>query len=535
MLINISAMKGEVPRLMSHMLSDECATVATDCQFERGVLAPVHTDDKSFSLPARAKTIFRYTDKNWLYWSSAVHAIANPMAQDPYSRVYWTGQDKPKVTSQDIALASNGFGPAAWYDLGVPAPASPPVVTDIDGSTGEDPEEGELDSYDDEDRLYIQTYVTRFGEEGAPGDPSEASVIEKPGSTVTVKLCQPGSNSHNITLTRLYRSVTSTTDSDYELIAELPISQSEYKDSLRDANGAVLETYDYDVPDENMAGLCRMANGICAGFAGNEAMFSMAYLPYAWPEDYRGTTEHEIVAIAPISNSLVVATTGYPYLFSGVTPSAITGTKLNIEQACVSAESLVVLSGMGFYASPDGLIAVSSDGATNATNQLITREQWQSYQPESIKAVAVEGKYVAKCSAGGFIFDPVSQDFIHISDDWECAYNDLERDVLMCVRGSDVYEWRGGETCKSFVWQSKEFLAPLHTILSCGRIQADEPGLLSVSIIADGKNIRVIEKGRLTDSPFRLPPVRAKKWQIRVEGESRVERILMANSMQELS
>ncbi|KUI98942.1 hypothetical protein VRK_19430 [Vibrio sp. MEBiC08052] len=534
-MINISMMKGEVPRLMPHLLPDEAATVARDCQFENGVLAPVFNHLLAFQLPGEASTLFRYTDEGWLYWKNRVHAIDNPMAQDAYLRVYWTGDAKPRVTAQDIALSADGFGPVAWYDLGVPLPGSPPVVSDVDTSTGEEPGEGELALYDDEDRVYIQTYVTRFGEEGAPGEPSVPVVIEKPGSTVTVTLVQPVSNSHNITHTRLYRSVTSSTDSEYILCAELPIAQTQYMDSARDVSGAVLETYDYALPPENMQGLCQMANGICAGFAGNEVMFSEAYLPYAWPPGYRDTTEHEIVAIAAIGNSLVVTTKGYPYIFSGVTPSAVTGTKLDIEQACVSPDSLVVLSGMAVYASPDGLIAVSRDGATHMTHQLITREQWQGFKPQTIRAVAVEGKYVAQTDVSGFIFDPVSQDFTRIGDRWDCAYNDLERDVLMIVSGLSVSQWRQGEEAIEFEWQSKTFLVPRHSILSCARIQSPAPESVSVSFIADGKAILTVPVGQLTDDAFRLPPVRASKWQVHVQGTSIIERILVASSLEELA
>ncbi|MBT2979753.1 hypothetical protein AA405_19725, partial [Vibrio anguillarum] len=125
--------------------------------------------------------------------------------------------------------------------------------------------------------------------------------------------------------------------------------------------------------DANMQGLCAMANGICAGFAGNEVMFSEAYLPYAWSKSHRGVTDDDIVAIAPIETSLVVVTKGKPYLFSGVTPSMITSMRLNIEQACVSAPSLVVINGMAMYASPDGLVAISGTSATVITEGIMDR------------------------------------------------------------------------------------------------------------------------------------------------------------------
>ncbi|EGR0766134.1 hypothetical protein ETS23_20915 [Vibrio parahaemolyticus] len=534
MLINISTMKGEVPRLEPHLLPDDAATVAQDCEFERGIVAPIRNDSQEpVTLPITPASLYLYEHNYWFTFQQDVSVIKNPMAQDPWQRVYWTGQQKPKLTSSDVAT-SDGAMPAAWYDLGVPSPEVPPVVTTVDESTGEEPPEGELPEYDDEDRVYIQTYVTRFGEEGAPGDASASVLVAKPGSTLTINLAQPGANTHNITHTRLYRSVTSDGAGDFLLVAELPISQSQYIDAARDVSGATLDTWDYTVPPSNMQGLCNMANGICAGFAGNEVMFSESYLPYAWPEDYRSTTDSEIVAIAPIETSLIVATKGKPYLFSGVMPSTLTGSQINLEQACVSASSLVVVNGMAMYASPDGLVSVGSGSATVLTAPLMTREQWQSYNPSSIRAWANEGKYVALCDAGAFVYDPVSQSFITLSGSWDAAYNDLYSDKLFLAKGNEVYVWKGDLTEKSLTWQSKTFLTPIDVLLTCARVQSPNSERLSVEFYADGELLHSIPAGELTNDAFRLPAIRATKWIVKIMGDAKVERILLATSMQEL-
>lgn len=71
-----------------------------------------------------------------------------------------------------------------------------------------------------------------------------------------------------------------------------------YQDTLLDKElGPVLETENFLMPPDEMIGLCLMANGIAAGFAGNQVMFSEAFLSYAWPESYKQSTEHDIVAI----------------------------------------------------------------------------------------------------------------------------------------------------------------------------------------------------------------------------------------------
>ena len=120
-----------------------------------------------------------------------------------------------------------------------------------------------------------------------------------------------------------------------------------------------------------MRGLCLMANGIAAGFSGNTVLFSGAYLPYAWPNANRLTTEDDVVAICPAGTSLVVGTKGYPYVMTGVSPSSITSQKLNIQQACISKRSMVSVDGVVLYASPDGLVGVTESGASVATDKII--------------------------------------------------------------------------------------------------------------------------------------------------------------------
>jgi len=278
-----------------------------------------------------------------------------------------------------------------------------------------------------------------------------------------------------------------------------------------------------------------MANGICAGFAGNEVMFSEAYLPYAWPEQYRATTEHEIVNIAAIETDLVVVTKGYPYLFSGITPSMVNGTSLKVEQACVSADSLVVLNGLAVYASPDGLIAVSRNGVQQLTKPLITRKQWQSYKPNTIKAWVVEGVYIAQTDTGAFIFDPVSLSFTHLSNSWSCAFNDLITDQLYFVSDSNLMAWKAGDTCQGFTWRSKNFLIPFGQMFSCCKIKSDAPELLAMTFYIDDVAVHSLAVGEITDQAFRLPALRGKKCAIEMTGTAEVEQIMIADSMMELS
>ena len=49
--------------------------------------------------------------------------------------------------------------------------------------------------------------------------------------------------------------------------------------------------------------------------------------------------------------------------------------KLDIDQACVSANSVADLGGQVIYASPDGLVSIAGNQAALITDGVITREQ----------------------------------------------------------------------------------------------------------------------------------------------------------------
>ena len=531
-VLDIVTMRGTMPRVEPHLLSDEVAVIARDCHFDHGVISPLEDDASAgVELPIVPTTLFHY-GQHWFAWNKVVEAIRSPIAQDQYGRVYYTDGEYPKVTHAQIATGGSNK-PTAWYRLGIPAPGVPVGVGTITPPVGGVDD----DLTDDETRFYVDTFVTAMGEEGPPGPVSGKVNIGIPGSSVTLMLSPPTTQNSNITKRRIYRSVSGGGLADYLLVAELPIAQASFVDIREDGElGPVLETYGYTMPPDGMRGICQMANGICAGFVGNAVLFSEPFLPYAWPDKYKLTTEHDIVAIAAIDTALIVGTKGYPYIFQGVSPSSVTGQKLAyVPQACVSGRSMVALDGVVLYASPDGLVGVGSDGGNLVTESIISRAQWQAMKPETMRAWYNEGKYVALTDTHGFIFDPKSGDFRWLSGRWDAAVPDMQLDALMLAKGSKVYRWQGGRTSKPMVWRSKEFVLPPGERLGCARVMSEEPDAIAFTLIVDGVRVFSLAAGEVPKTGFRLPPLRGRRWQVEVGGVAKVERVMLASSMAEVS
>ncbi|EDA5901252.1 hypothetical protein GPM47_002377 [Salmonella enterica] len=538
--IDIISMHGEMPRVLPHMLPDGYSALAQNCHFRFGVITPVNDDQKSKVIfDMNPETLFLYSQNKWFTWSGIVDVVRSPVAQDPYGRVYYTDGQYPKVTSAQIATSGSGPYPVNSYRLGVPAPESAITCSVLNPPPVEGTEED--DATEDETRFYTQTFVTAYGEEGPPG-PQSPEVTVKKGGSVDLTMQPPPLQNSNITRRRIYRSVSGDGNADFLLVTELDAGVLSFHDDLlAEQLGPSLETWHYVMPPDNMTGLCMMANGIAAGFAGNEVMFSEAFLPYAWPDSYRQTTEDDIVAIAPVGTALVIATKGQPYLFSGVSPSNISGAKLPLTQACVSRQSMVVMDGFVLYAGTNGLVSVSGDGnALIATEKILSPEQWRDmFNPSSVKAYQYRGEYVARYtktdgSQAVFIFSPQDMDIRHMNMTFDTAYNDTSTDTLYLVKGLELSVSQGANTPLPLVWRSKTFIAQEGTSFSCLRIKAPYPERVGISVFADGQPVIQLSPGVLSGSVLKLPPVTGREWYLEVAGFGQVERVTLSTSMTEM-
>lgn len=542
MNIDITTMRGETPRDADGLLPQSNSTYAENCYFDRGVITPLMADmDAGIAFTFTPYSVFHYYDSYWFTWDHDVDVIRSPIAQDPYNRIYYTDGEYPKLTSADIALVGDNL-PSAYYRLGVPAPE-----TAIGISAVTPPGETDDDPTNDETRYYCETYVTAYGEEGPPGPASASVEITTPGSSVTLSLSGPPTGNNNVTRRRIYRTVTTTSDAEFMEVAELDISARSFVDSYSsDELTAPLETEDYLMPPDNMIGLCSMNNGISVGFAGNEIMFSMPYLPYAWPDAYKLSTYDNIVAIASIDTAVVAGTEGVPVVFSGITPSNISDKPVQLTQACLSKQSMVSMLGYVLYAGPSGIIKITASGqGAVATANVLTREQWQEFNPDTIRAWSVGGNYIGIYNydadgdgvydtVKGFIYDPNNNDLRRLTNTFAAAYADPKSDLLYVAKGEKLWISQGASTPLSMRWRSKIFHVPQGTSYSVCRILSPSLVQVGVKFTINGQIAYSLPPGSIVDSIFRLPVMTGSKWQAEVYGYAQVDRITLAESMKEL-
>lgn len=187
----INGFGGTAPRIDAKQLPQNYAKVANNCKLWNKILRALK-QPLLVASPTKAgvlSSMYRLSDgvtDYWLSWVQDVDAIRSPTAGDTTKRLIYSGNYEPRVTNLEMAsdktdtvngsnIYPGGYGesvatdyPRAFYALGLPAPACPPVLGAPSGGSGTD-----------ETRTYVYTFVNAWGEESAPS-PASVEQTGKP-------------------------------------------------------------------------------------------------------------------------------------------------------------------------------------------------------------------------------------------------------------------------------------------------------------------------------------------------------------------
>jgi hypothetical protein len=354
--LKLQAFAGIVPKRSAQLLQDNEAQIASNTKLHSGEIRSWRRPGSVYPKqipPYTPLSIYRMNntsgDSIWLSWPDVVDVVLGPV-YDVGSPIYYTGNGLPKKTNAVMA-ESDPENTENYLLMGVPTPTSAPTVTSTGGSGVA------------ETRTYLFTHLSEFGaivEESAPS-PTSALVTVNPGSTTVVSGLPSAApaGKYNITKVRVYRSVTGTNSTTFLHVTDLPIGTTSFTDNVTAAQlGGVLPSTTWSPPPDDLSGIVGMANGIMAGFVGNQIYFCEPFMPHAWPAAYALSVEFPIVGLAAYGSSLVVATKGNPFIITGSSPAAMSQEKLPLYEPCVSKRSIASDEQGAMYASPNGIIKI---------------------------------------------------------------------------------------------------------------------------------------------------------------------------------
>ncbi len=256
---------------------------------------------------------------------------------------------------------------------------------------------------------------------------------------------------HNTTgmTKRIYRSAG--TSGSFLFVDEVPVGQTTYTDTKSGTSlGEPIPTAATLPPPKNLTCLISLPNGCLVGLADNELCFSDPYMPYSWPADKRYSFGGRGVALCPAGNSVIVLTDGFPILFIGSDPEAMSPNTMETYAPCVSKRGMVDIGGGCLYPSFDGLWLAVPGRVENQTRKLYREEEWKMLNPASFDSAFHDGQYYGYYNYKDgdtdtrriWVLDLAEADSTVEVDEWaDCLYRNEIDGNLYLSQGDTLYLW----------------------------------------------------------------------------------------------
>lgn len=380
---------------------------------------------------------------------------------------------------------------------------------------------------------YVVTFLTTVGAQVQEGPPSAMSSLlaTRPGMPVTLSGLPTGTSEEGdfrFSGKRLYRAnVTTDEVGILQFVAELPIEQTEYVDTVRSVDlGEELQTEDWIMPPSDMHSLVACHNGMLAGISGNQVCVSVPYQPHAFPVRSRFNIGDEPVALVAVGETIIVLTKGRPSVVFGIEPGSMRVAQAESAYPCLSADGAVGIGDAAVYPSTVGLVAMPARGSPVViTEQVMEKEEWAAYYPETIIATEHYGKYLAFYDDGtpkSFLLDPKSRIASLVDLDISgvaCCTDELNGQAIFVTpeQITKRFDPVSGDHME-FVWRSKSFATQRPWCPSYGRVVAElypvtfrlyankpQPGPEGAGSTTEADMQLIIEKTVTSSRPFTLP------------------------------
>lgn len=239
-----------------------------------------------------------------------------------------------------------------------------------------------------------------------------------------------------------------------------------FTDTVTNANlsGTTLLSADYRMPETGLRGLVELPYGSFAAFdAGTgDVYLSEPNKPWAWPQAYRQTVPFTVVGLGVYGSTVVVVTTGIPYIISGAHPSTAQPDKGSDEAyPCAHKRTIVETPAGVMWDTDRGLALIGPAGAVIATEAVFTQDEWSDFRPTF--AALHNGRYYGFNANAGFHFrrEGGSDEFYTISTQAIEAWTDPANGKMYLVVDGDIVQWDADETNPlTYEWLSKVYTAP---------------------------------------------------------------------------
>lgn len=475
------------PRMSRRLLPNNSAVTAENTKLLEGELRGYHqptilkdlsslgfTVGRAYRIPLSVTSTVGGIADAWLGFESPnTDIIRSPVLGDQFNRYYWASDNGEPMYNTLARIVAGNTGANAPYLLGIPEPVNSLIVTPSVAGT-------------DETRSYVYTFVSAYGEEGPPSNPTtftgDASATTWTLTNFSTAPIAPYNANTDITKVNIYRTVPNASNPGFFFVAQVAIGTTTYADISTDVAVALNNTLDFVdnfPPPLNMEGIALMPGGFMLGFQGRNLLMTEPYLPHAWNPTYNLATEFEIVGIVIWSQTAIICTTSNLYLGSGSTPDAFTLQKLDGVTPCLSRRGIVSTVSGVYFPTVDGLAMFNVGGLNTITQPILTKEEWATFGPDTILAAQLGLQYIAYSSSSfGFQINPTEQSAematITAFNEVTGVETDRYTGNPYLIINNVCYDWDPSTATRLYWhWVSKEVQFPKFLNLGAFKIKAD--------------------------------------------------------------
>lgn len=488
MKIDLTQFGGAAPLVDPAALADKLSTFARNVRFDRGVLAPgglrmTTTDDYPDSeiggtLVQSVAKMFEDGTRFAFSEAEASTAFSSPVSPtDQWGRVYFMSPTGAAFSTTDqYSPGALNKNPVSFM-LGIPAPDIAPNI----------PNSGvvvDLEEADEVSVSYAYSFVDSYGHEG-PLSPASRAITLAYDRTHSVEILfsePPPLRTHMAQgVRRVYRAAFDGTTSVYQYLMDAPASSSRAVDTYPlGEEGEEAVSLNWWPADPAMTQLCLVGSAFAAGILDHYLCYSESRLPHAWPYELQYPLKYQPVKLLPMTNGLLVCTTGRPYWAEGTDPYSAYPRELASNAPCMAPDSVVDMGGFAIYASQDGFFMVdpTTSLVRNLSADYIDRAGMSALVDETCTAFEFEGRYVfstidntwmAFRADDGFVeydFGFPPSEFATVSH----SLRDNRHYFALKSAKVRVVDFEGDASDSE--WHSKHFLTP-PVSFSCLKVAAD--------------------------------------------------------------
>ena len=399
---------------------------------------------------------------------------------------------------------------------------------------------------------YCQTFVNKYGDEGPSSDFSKALNHYFGSSVVIDNLSIPTGHEDLITKRRIYRSDSDCSNENFKLIAELDAKVTSFTDNDHKVDSTTLDTLKtFKNPPEGLKGIVKASQGMFAAFINNEVFITRAFEILSWDHENSIKLGYKVIALHALGKSLIAITEGTVYSIDYSDLEEINVEDLQCHERCVSAQSVSVVDGKLYYASKNGLIAVTSSGFENISKKIMSLKEWTDFinqgtkSLENIHCYSYDNKlFIAKRGATvSKIYNVESNYFVNLNRGIEAFYYDSYRNELLFATIDKIYSWQNESSSLSWLYKTKrfKFLEPVSWSWIKLTFGGDNPenSTATIKFFADSfsESSSAILSFKVTGNrPLRLPLLKeAFDWQIEISSKDILLDFELTDNYEELS